>query len=226
MATQKDTSNSMFSVFLNDHDDNVVAITMAIRKATGLSVKDARDLVDSAPGVVAQFVDMPPAAELVSAIENAGGAAIVTDHSGTPTYGSHAKDLARKVGDAEREAATVLDDLDFSRICTDEADAIADRFGEIVAIASRVSRPVQEAAPAKSMPIDDRCRALNHQLSNVSQSLGMVRILGLVEHDSDRAANVLVDNMAIQDFAAALECKLEEIHAGIAGVYDEMRDSA
>ncbi len=61
-------------VVLQDVGRNKIAIIKLVREATGLGLKEAKDLVEAAPAAVGGFSDAA-AAELVAALEKAGGRA-------------------------------------------------------------------------------------------------------------------------------------------------------
>lgn len=52
-----------------------IQVIKAVREATGLGLKEAKDLVDNAPSVVKEGVSKDEADELIAAIEEAGGSA-------------------------------------------------------------------------------------------------------------------------------------------------------
>ena len=52
-----------------------IQVIKAVREATGLGLKEAKDLVDSAPGNIKEGLSKEDADELVAAIEEAGGSA-------------------------------------------------------------------------------------------------------------------------------------------------------
>ncbi|OCG00278.1 50S ribosomal protein L7/L12 [Gilliamella sp. wkB178] len=65
---------SEFDVILKDVGGNKVAVIKAVRGATGLGLKEAKDLVESAPATVKEGVSKADAEELKKALEEAGAA--------------------------------------------------------------------------------------------------------------------------------------------------------
>jgi hypothetical protein len=61
-------------VVLHDAGSNKIQVIKAVREATGLGLKDSKDLVDAAPSTIGGFGDVA-AAELVAALEAAGARA-------------------------------------------------------------------------------------------------------------------------------------------------------
>lgn len=64
-----------FDVELTSAGDKKVATIKAVREATGLGLKEAKDLVDSAPVVVKEGLPKAEAEAIVEAITAAGGSA-------------------------------------------------------------------------------------------------------------------------------------------------------
>ncbi len=62
-----------FSVMLLSAGDKKVAVIKEVRAATGLGLKDAKDLVDSAPKAIKEGIEKAEAEELIKKIEAAGG---------------------------------------------------------------------------------------------------------------------------------------------------------
>ena len=67
-AAEKDE----FDVVLTGFGDNKVAVIKAVRGATGLGLKEAKDLVEAAPKAVKEAVDKDEAAKIKEALEKAG----------------------------------------------------------------------------------------------------------------------------------------------------------
>ena len=65
---------SEFDVILKDVGANKVAVIKAVRGATGLGLKEAKDLVESAPATVKEGVSKADAEELKKALEESGAA--------------------------------------------------------------------------------------------------------------------------------------------------------
>ena len=62
-----------FDVVLTAAGDNKVGVIKAVREITGLGLKEAKDLVDTAPQPVKQAVSKDEADKLKKTIEEAGG---------------------------------------------------------------------------------------------------------------------------------------------------------
>ena len=69
-AAEKDE----FDVVLTSFGENKVAVIKAVRAATGLGLKEAKDLVESAPAPVKEGVAKGEAEELKKTLEEAGAA--------------------------------------------------------------------------------------------------------------------------------------------------------
>lgn len=61
-----------FDVVLKSFGANKIKVIKAVRKATGLGLKEAKELVESAPGTVKEAVDKSAAEELKKTLEEAG----------------------------------------------------------------------------------------------------------------------------------------------------------
>jgi large subunit ribosomal protein L7/L12 len=61
-----------FDVMLTSFGEKKVAVIKAVRAATGLGLKEAKDLVESAPAAVKEGVEKPEAEELKKQLEEAG----------------------------------------------------------------------------------------------------------------------------------------------------------
>lgn len=61
-----------FDVVLTGFGDNKVAVIKAVRGATGLGLKEAKDMVESAPAALKEGVAKAEAEELQKALEEAG----------------------------------------------------------------------------------------------------------------------------------------------------------
>ena len=61
-----------FNVVLASFGDNKVAVIKAVRGATGLGLKEAKDMVESAPAPIKEGVDKAEAEELKKTLEEAG----------------------------------------------------------------------------------------------------------------------------------------------------------
>ena len=63
-----------FDVVLSSFGDKKVGVIKAVRAITGLGLKEAKDLVESAPSAVKEGVSKDEAEEIKKQIEEAGGA--------------------------------------------------------------------------------------------------------------------------------------------------------
>jgi large subunit ribosomal protein L7/L12 len=61
-----------FDVVLKDFGPNKIKVIKAVREATGLGLKDAKGLVESAPAAIKEAVDKAAADELKSKLEEVG----------------------------------------------------------------------------------------------------------------------------------------------------------
>lgn len=68
---------SEFTVFLNSFGDKKVNVIKVVRSATGLGLKESKDMVESAPVAVKEGLGKDEAEELLKEIEEAGGTAEV-----------------------------------------------------------------------------------------------------------------------------------------------------
>jgi large subunit ribosomal protein L7/L12 len=66
---------SEFNIELTDVGSNKIGVIKAVRTATGLGLKEAKDMVDGAPKVIKENVPKAEAEEIKKAIEEAGGKA-------------------------------------------------------------------------------------------------------------------------------------------------------
>jgi large subunit ribosomal protein L7/L12 len=64
-----------FNVELTDAGSNKIGVIKAVREATGLGLKEAKDIVDAAPKVVKENMPKADAEALKKKIEEAGGKA-------------------------------------------------------------------------------------------------------------------------------------------------------
>ncbi|MGI9345733.1 MAG: 50S ribosomal protein L7/L12 [Gammaproteobacteria bacterium] len=64
-----------FDVVLTGVGDKKVAVIKTVRAATGLGLKEAKDLVDAAPKAIKEGIEKAEAEELVKQIQEAGGSA-------------------------------------------------------------------------------------------------------------------------------------------------------
>lgn len=63
---------SSFTVELTGAGDNKIGVIKAVREVTGLGLKEAKDLVDSAPATVKENVKKEEAEEMKAKLEEAG----------------------------------------------------------------------------------------------------------------------------------------------------------
>ncbi|MFD2657896.1 MULTISPECIES: 50S ribosomal protein L7/L12 [Gracilibacillus] len=61
-----------FDVVLESAGSSKIKVVKAVREITGLGLKDAKDLVDNAPGAIKEGVDKEEAEEMKSKLEEAG----------------------------------------------------------------------------------------------------------------------------------------------------------
>jgi len=66
-----------FSVELTEAGSNKIGVIKAVREATGLGLKEAKDIVDAAPKVVKESMPKADAEALKKKIEDAGGKAVL-----------------------------------------------------------------------------------------------------------------------------------------------------
>ncbi len=68
-------AKSAYNIELTSAGDQKIAVIKVVREVTGLGLKDAKDLVDKAPGVIKENVPTEEAEEMKKKIEEAGGTA-------------------------------------------------------------------------------------------------------------------------------------------------------
>lgn len=71
-AAPAEEEKTEFNVILAEMGANKVAVIKAVREATGLGLKDAKDLVEAAPKAVKEGVNKEEAAKIKAALEAAG----------------------------------------------------------------------------------------------------------------------------------------------------------
>jgi large subunit ribosomal protein L7/L12 len=74
-AADAGEEKSEFNVELTDAGSNKIGVIKAVRTATGLGLKEAKDMVDGAPKVIKENAPKAEAEEIKKAIEEAGGKA-------------------------------------------------------------------------------------------------------------------------------------------------------
>jgi len=71
-AAEVEEEQSEFDVVLADVGAAKIKVVKAVREITGLGLKDAKDLVDNAPGPIKEGVDKEEAEEMKEKLEEAG----------------------------------------------------------------------------------------------------------------------------------------------------------
>ena len=66
-----------FNVVLRDAGASKIAVIKAVREATGLGLKEAKDLVDSAPKAIKEGVSKEDAEKLVATLTEAGATVVM-----------------------------------------------------------------------------------------------------------------------------------------------------
>ncbi len=74
-AAPAEEEKTEFNVVLKDFGANKIAVIKAVRTATGLGLKEAKDLVESAPAKVKEAMPKADAEALVKALTDAGAEA-------------------------------------------------------------------------------------------------------------------------------------------------------
>jgi large subunit ribosomal protein L7/L12 len=72
VAAEPEEEQTEFDVILKDIGDKKINVIKAIRKITGLGLKDAKGLVESAPATVKEAVDKDLAESVKKDLEDAG----------------------------------------------------------------------------------------------------------------------------------------------------------
>ncbi|MCP4804168.1 MAG: 50S ribosomal protein L7/L12 [Proteobacteria bacterium] len=73
-AAEPEEEQTEFDVVLKDIGPKKINVIKAVRAATGLGLKEAKDLVESAPSTIKEAIDKAAAEELKKALEDAGAA--------------------------------------------------------------------------------------------------------------------------------------------------------
>ncbi len=68
-----DAEQTSFTVTLDSAGDKKIQVIKVVRAVTGLGLKEAKDLVDGAPGTVKEGVTKDEAEQIKSQVEEAGG---------------------------------------------------------------------------------------------------------------------------------------------------------
>ena len=71
-AAEAEAEQTEFDVELTSFGANKVSVIKAVREATGLGLKEAKDLVEGAPQVLKEGVSLADAEELKAKLETAG----------------------------------------------------------------------------------------------------------------------------------------------------------
>lgn len=71
-AAEEQEEKTEFDVVLKDFGAKKIGVIKAVRAATGLGLKEAKELVESAPATVKEAVDKAAAEELKKTLEDAG----------------------------------------------------------------------------------------------------------------------------------------------------------
>jgi large subunit ribosomal protein L7/L12 len=74
-AVEEQTS---FTVTLESSGDKKIQVVKVVRAVTGLGLKEAKDLVDGAPGAIKEGVTKDEAEQIKTQIEEAGGTATLS----------------------------------------------------------------------------------------------------------------------------------------------------
>ena len=72
-AAAAEEEQTEFDVELTDAGASKIQVIKAVREITGLGLKDAKGLVDGAPGIIKEGVSKEEAEEMKAKIEEAGG---------------------------------------------------------------------------------------------------------------------------------------------------------
>jgi large subunit ribosomal protein L7/L12 len=72
-AAEVEEEQTTFTVFLSAIGDKKVQVIKVVRSATGLGLKEAKDLVESAPKEIKEGLERPEAESLKQELEEAGG---------------------------------------------------------------------------------------------------------------------------------------------------------
>ena len=71
-AAEEAEEKTEFDVVLKDFGENKIKVIKAVRAATGLGLKEAKELVEGAPSTIKEAVDKTNADEVKKALEDAG----------------------------------------------------------------------------------------------------------------------------------------------------------
>ncbi|SFM40902.1 large subunit ribosomal protein L7/L12 [Gracilibacillus orientalis] len=71
-AGEAEEEQTEFDVVLESAGSSKIKVVKSVREITGLGLKDAKDLVDNAPGAIKEGIDKEEAEEMKSKLEEAG----------------------------------------------------------------------------------------------------------------------------------------------------------
>lgn len=71
-AAAAEEEKTEFDVVLADHGSNKIAVIKVVREITGLGLKEAKELVDSAPKAIKEGVSKEEAEDIQKKVEEAG----------------------------------------------------------------------------------------------------------------------------------------------------------
>ena len=77
-AAEEAEEQTEFKVQLKDHGANKIQVIKAVRAATGLGLKEAKDLVDKAPSIIKEDVPKEEADKLKADLEAAGATVVLS----------------------------------------------------------------------------------------------------------------------------------------------------
>ena len=73
-AVEEEEEKTNFDVMLEGYGDNKIAVIKAVRELTGLGLKEAKEVVESAPKAILEGADKDKAEEAKAKLEDAGAA--------------------------------------------------------------------------------------------------------------------------------------------------------
>ncbi|MEX2260097.1 MAG: hypothetical protein WD672_15450 [Woeseia sp.] len=166
------------------------------------------------------------------------------DNLGMPQYGEVGQHLAGLIAAAEREAARVLDGVDYDRLTLDKANAIATKFDEIAELARHGSQPIEEPARAPA-PLDASDHIVDIELADGArvdvegrnyskQLLLQVPSANLFDNHYQLLKGIIVTSRALfrevnepsgagalnreaEEISCALDCSIDQLDTAIKG---------
>ena len=72
-GAEEEEEKDSFDVILTSSGDKKIQVIKVVRAATGLGLKEAKDLVDAAPGAIKEAITKDEAEKLKGELEEAGG---------------------------------------------------------------------------------------------------------------------------------------------------------